>query len=45
VKWRLVGTERIRMGTLVFAGLAVSSHVVTARAKAVFERVRVTSFP
>jgi regulation of enolase protein 1 (concanavalin A-like superfamily) len=45
VKWRLVGTERIRMGTLVFAGLAVASHVATARAKAVFERVRVTSFP
>jgi hypothetical protein len=45
VTWRLVGTERIRMGTLVFAGLAVSSHVATTRAKAVFERVRVTSFP
>jgi regulation of enolase protein 1 (concanavalin A-like superfamily) len=45
VKWRLVGIERIQMGTAVMAGLAVSSHVATARSRAVFERVRVTSFP
>jgi len=41
--WRLVGVERIKMGTGVMAGLAVSSHLATARSKAVFERVRATS--
>jgi regulation of enolase protein 1 (concanavalin A-like superfamily) len=44
IKWRLVGVERIPMGTQVMAGLAVSSHVATARSKAVFEGVRVTSY-
>lgn len=43
VRWRRVGMERIAMGTQVMAGLAVSSHVATARSTAVFERVRVTS--
>jgi hypothetical protein len=43
--WRLAGTERIVMGTQVMAGLAVSSHLPTARSRAVFENVRVTSFP
>ncbi len=43
--WRPVGNERIAMGTRVMAGLAVSSHVATARSKAVFEKVRVTSYP
>jgi len=44
IKWRLVGVERIPMRTHVMAGLAVSSHVATARSKAVFEGVRVISY-
>ena len=41
--WTLVGRERIAMGDQVMAGLAVSSHLSTARARAVFDAVKVTS--
>jgi hypothetical protein len=39
--WRLIGTETIVMGRDVLAGLAVSSHAETARARAVFDAVQV----
>jgi hypothetical protein len=37
--WRLVATEQIAMGRVVLAGLAVSSHTETARARGVFDNV------
>jgi hypothetical protein len=37
--WRLVATEQIAMGRDVLAGLAVSSHTETARARGVFDNV------
>lgn len=37
--WRLVGTDTIPMGQQVYAGLAVTSHSVTAAARAVFDSV------
>ena len=43
--WRLVGTDRIAMGDQGLAGRAVSSHLATARSRALFDGVRVTSFP
>jgi regulation of enolase protein 1 (concanavalin A-like superfamily) len=39
--WTLVGTDTIPMGQQVYAGLAVTSHTVTASARAVFENVAV----
>jgi len=39
--WRLVATEQIAMGRDVLAGLAVSSHTETARARAVFDNVTI----
>jgi regulation of enolase protein 1 (concanavalin A-like superfamily) len=39
--WRLVGTEQITMGRDVLAGLAVSSHTETARARGVFDNVTI----
>jgi len=41
VSWRLVGTDTIPMGQQVYAGLAVTSHTVTASARAVFDNVAV----
>jgi hypothetical protein len=39
--WRPVGTEQITMGRDVLAGLAVSSHTETARARGVFDNVTI----
>jgi regulation of enolase protein 1 (concanavalin A-like superfamily) len=39
--WRLVGTDTIPMGQQGYAGLAVTSHSVTAAARAVFDSVAV----
>ncbi len=39
--WRLIGTETIVMARDVMAGLAVSSHAETARARAVFDAVQI----
>lgn len=39
--WRLVGTEQITMSRDVLAGLAVSSHTETTRARGVFDNVTI----
>ncbi|HEX6975332.1 MAG TPA: phospholipase D-like domain-containing protein [Vicinamibacterales bacterium] len=41
--WRTVGSDTIPMGTSIFVGLAVSSHVDATRATATFDGVTVTS--
>jgi regulation of enolase protein 1 (concanavalin A-like superfamily) len=41
VSWKLVGTDTIPMSGQVYAGLAVTSHSVTAAARAVFDSVAV----
>jgi regulation of enolase protein 1 (concanavalin A-like superfamily) len=38
--WQLVGSEIVAMGRDVLAGLAVSSHTETARARAVFDGIQ-----
>ncbi len=43
--WRLVGTDTIKMGEQVFAGLALSSHDPVAKATAVFSNVSVVPAP
>src|SRR4051812_2990284 len=39
--WTLVGTDTIVMGTNVYAGLAVSSHVASVAATCTFDRVAI----
>jgi hypothetical protein len=41
MSWRLVGTDTIPMQQQVYAGLAVTSHSVTAAARAVFDGVTI----
>jgi hypothetical protein len=40
--WTPVGSEIVRMGRLVFVGLAVSSHTAARSCEAVFEGVRLS---
>jgi regulation of enolase protein 1 (concanavalin A-like superfamily) len=43
--WTLVGSESIAMGSTIYAGLAVSSHVDGARSTATFTNVTITGTP
>jgi hypothetical protein len=42
ISWTPVGSEVVRMGRLVFVGLAVSSHTTATSCEAVFEEVRLS---